>query len=391
MRLSTLVALILFCLFMYLYTSQEKPEEQKRGSSSFTRRPFGSLGARRERFDPTNVQKSLGLITRADVPQKVKMALNVMNAPAIKGMLNIPDMPDYFDCREKWPGLITGPLDQADCGSCWAFAIATASSDRLRIADPNHRELTRKIKYREGDKIIEELENFNPWHLASCDLCSTSPIGKLLKENNVCGNDACSGQILQVGMQYMRTHGLILTSCDPHQEACLKDESQCIYDCETNQCEVYRPLFFHQLDDSLADELGTERGKFAQYTIMSDGPIMIGITVYQSMMDFFQDPKNAKKVYSHKVKNAAKTDKKIGGHAVVTIGWGTDEDNMDYWIIRNSWGRDWADEGYFRIERGVNFIGCGDDVWSAHWGNKCTTCIDVLLGPSTPEGKTVVK
>lgn len=363
---------------MYLYTLPDETGSKNK---------IGDITASRENYEGP---KTLGLILRSSVPSTVKDVLNAMNPPPVKGAIVIPELPPSFDCREKWPDLITGPLNQEDCGSCWAFAITTASSDRLRIADPNHPELTRKIKYRSGNKIIEELENFDPWHLASCDLCSASPVGKLLKENKACGDSACAGQILQVGMQYMRNKGLILTSCDPHQHECVKDKSQCIYDCEGNTCKTYRPTFFHQLDDSLAQELGTQRGRFAQYAVMSDGPIVIGIAVYQSMMDFYSKPENAKKVYSHKIKNAAKTDKLIGGHAVVTIGWGTDAEGTDFWLIRNSWGRDWADGGFFRIERGVNFIGCGDDVWASHWGDDCKTCIDVLLGPKTPEGKTVV-
>jgi len=43
-------------------------------------------------------------------------------------------------------------------------------------------------------------------------------------------------------------------------------------------------------------------------------------------------------------------------HAVVAVGYGN-EDGMDYWLIKNSWGADWGDNGFFRMQRGVNMCG----------------------------------
>ena len=43
-------------------------------------------------------------------------------------------------------------------------------------------------------------------------------------------------------------------------------------------------------------------------------------------------------------------------HAVLTVGYGAD-DNIPYWIIKNSWGHLWGDDGYIKIA--MNHDRCG--------------------------------
>jgi C1A family cysteine protease len=51
-------------------------------------------------------------------------------------------------------------------------------------------------------------------------------------------------------------------------------------------------------------------------------------------------------------------------HAMVIVGFGHDPvTQLDYWKVRNSWGEEWGEDGYIRIQRGVNMCNVESDAY----------------------------
>ena len=44
-------------------------------------------------------------------------------------------------------------------------------------------------------------------------------------------------------------------------------------------------------------------------------------------------------------------------HDIEVAGYGTTDGGEDYWLVRNSWGVYWGEQGWFRLARGVDNLG----------------------------------
>merc|ERR1712113_720889 len=61
-------------------------------------------------------------------------------------------------------------------------------------------------------------------------------------------------------------------------------------------------------------------------------------------------------------------------HAIAIVGYGS-EAGQDYWLIRNSWGESWGEEGYLRLARGSNCNNVAGHVCVALFGER-SLCLE---------------
>ncbi len=97
--------------------------------------------------------------------------------------------------------------------------------------------------------------------------------------------------------------------------------------------------------------------------------------IFESFHRFNFSLNTKKNIWRGGVYDSNDCDGQDPNHAVVIVGWGN-ENGMDYWIGRNSWGPTWGQKGYFLIQRGVNK--CGIETYPVFvklpWVWACATC-----------------
>lgn len=83
--------------------------------------------------------------------------------------------------------------------------------------------------------------------------------------------------------------------------------------------------------------------------LVKNGPLSVAFEVYS---DFFHYKGG---VYVHTGLQEKFNPFEITNHAVLLVGYGVDAaTGVKFWTVKNSWGTQWGEDGYFRIRRGTD-------------------------------------
>ncbi len=257
---------------------------------------------------------------------------------------------------------ITPILNQALCGSCWAFALASAMSDCFVVAG-------KFLQLPEGAGDIPD-SAISPTSILAC-----------FRE----GQAGCGGGNPAAAATEMQSKGVFGSSCydyswildnkdfngdakghfnaDQLQEALdaalpncgcvapggdrkkftLKDVNTLPADTETNP----------DSEEALKNTWDTVRK-----WIWDNGSVVGGFVVYANFMVKNFDETDG--VYFEDYPYEGKEKTVSGFHAVKILGWGVQKNckrpdgsrkDTQYWMVANSWGTSWGDKGYWKMAR----------------------------------------
>ena len=211
--------------------------------------------------------------------------------------------------REKkganWLDYLTPIRNQkTKCGSCYAFGTAALIETVLQIS------------------INQKSPSSNKW---------LSP-QEIIDCSSFYGNYGCSGGNPGSALKFLKENGSVLD-----QDYQYKDfQSRCSL--INKQSEVFVDSYF-QLEKS-------------NQSLLEKALLKTPVVVAIHMDDLFHYSSG---IFSDWNCNTMDLD-----HVVLLVGYGTDEQSgLKYWLLKNSYGPDWGEEGFFRLERKTGETGKG--------------------------------
>jgi cathepsin C len=231
----------------------------------------------------------------------------------VQESVDVSDIPSHWDWSNvNGESFVDPVINQGNCGSCYSVATSDMISSRSRI-------LARKSGKED-------------------DAFRTSPQSILQQ----CGFYAqgCEGGFPYLAAKYAHDIGasgwksVTYTGQDEDMKSCPKKEQL-----------VSRVQDYHYL----GGYYGAATPENMMRNIFDHGPLTVGLEVAPTMSFYHSG------VFNSDIKLPDHDNFERVNHAVLITGFG-EQDGKKYWNIKNSWGKEWGDKGYIKIERGTNLM-----------------------------------
>lgn len=241
---------------------------------------------------------------------------------ALLVILGAPDagavVPSQFDWRTDFgANCVSGVRNTLSCSADFIFAPVAMVEARQMIAAAF------------GGHPVDEIDYSEQYILA----CGTGYYGDF---------NCASGGYCRDVLVHLRDVGAPLESCYTYQAA----DAVCPVNCP----DTGAPLVLFAPVVAIGEHSSYPGEAELMQEIYDHGPVAITMEVYEDLYAYSSG------VYRHI------TGSYQGGHAVVVVGWGSDG-ATGYWIVKNSWGTWWGDEGYFLVAR-ADQANCAFANWS---------------------------
>jgi len=202
-------------------------------------------------------------------------------------------LPASVDWVTVSPAVVNPVQDQGQCGSCWAFSATASLESSIAISGGT------LYKYSE--------QNF-----VSCSFKQ--------------GNLGCNGGMYGRAWNYAKTSPVEYESDYPYTSGTTMKSGSCMYNAALGHGQV-----------SSHTSIGTDNTSIM--TALVGMPASIAL---EADTAYFQS-------YTSGVLTCASCCGTTLDHAVVAVGYGTDPTAGPYYLVRNSWGSSWGDQGYLKI------------------------------------------
>jgi cathepsin L len=224
--------------------------------------------------------------------------------------ISLADLPTSIDWRTS--GVVSPVKDQGDCGSCWSFATA------------------------ETMESIWALKSGQLWVLSEQQIldCTVNP-------QNCGGSGGCGGGTVEVALTTInKLGGLSSEWTYPYLSYHGHNQPSCRFNNQTTPPVVNINSYVSLPSNEYEPLLNA---------IATIGPIAISVDA------------TSWSFYATGVYNGCNQTNPDIDHAVQLVGYGTESDGTNYWLVRNSWTPSWGENGYIKLLRPANNT-CGIDL-----------------------------